>query len=103
MANSFSYKLTTENELFTFDFTNVLKTGELISSASCTAIVMSGTDSNPTAILFGAPIISGAQVSQRIYNGISEVTYRIEMTATTTFGNVYTAVGDLPVYDPSLI
>ena len=98
MANSFTYKITSENGLFTFNYSQVLDPAETISSATCTAITMNGTDTNPSAILSGNPIISGANVSQRIINGVDENTYRLEMVATTSYGNIYTAVGDLPVY-----
>ena len=101
MANSFTYKITTENELFTFNYSQVLGPAETISSATCTAITMNGTDTNPSAILSGSPTISGANVSQRVINGVDENTYRLEMVATTSYGNVYTAVGDLPVYTAS--
>jgi hypothetical protein len=105
MANSFTYKITGENELFTFNYSQVLDPAETISSASCVAITMNGTDTNPSAILSGSPVISGANVSQRVINGLNENTYRLEMTATTSYGNVYVAIGDLPVYtaDSNLI
>lgn len=103
MADAFSYKLTTENELFTFDFSQVLLSSETLSTATCTVIVMNGTDPSPSSILYGAAQISGAKASQRIYNGISDVTYRLIMTVTSSLGNTYTAVGDLPIYDPSLV
>ena len=105
MANSFTYKITSENELFTFNYSQVLDPAETISSATCTAITLNGIDPTPSAILSGTPVISGSNVSQRVYNGLNEVTYRLEMTATTSYGNVYTAIGDLPVYtaDSSLI
>lgn len=103
MADSFSYKLTTENELFGFDFSQVLDSGESISTASCSVIVMTGTDPNPSNILIGSAIITGTKANQRIANGISEVTYRLIMTITTSLGNTYTLVGDLPIYDGSII
>jgi hypothetical protein len=103
MADSFSYKLVSDNELFAFDFSQVLVTNETLVSAACSVIVMSGTDTNPTAILYGSPTVSGSVATQRIYSGVSEVTYRLVMTVTTSVGNIYTAVGDLPIYDPSLV
>ena len=103
MAESFSYKLVSDNELFAFDFSQVLATNETLVLATCSVIVMSGTDSNPSNILYGSPTISGSVATQRIYSGISEVTYRLIMTVTTNIGNIYTAVGDLPIYDPSLV
>lgn len=103
MANSFTYKLIGESELFSFDYSQVIQPAETISSAVCTVIVMNGTDSNPSSILSGNPVISGSKVSQRVLGGISEVTYRLEMQATTSYGNIITVVGDLPIYDPSLV
>ena len=103
MADAFSYKLTTESELFGFDFSQVLTPGELILTATSTAIVMNGTDPNPTAILIGSPGITGSKVNQRIAGGISEVTYRIIVTVTTSYSNTFSAVGDLPVYDGSIV
>jgi len=47
MSASFSYKITTENEQFTFDFSTVMSSGETISSATSNVEVMSGDDSNP--------------------------------------------------------
>jgi hypothetical protein len=100
MSASFSYKLTTENEQFTFDFTPVMGSTETISSATCTVEVKEGTDPTPSAIKSGSPSISGFKVAQRILGGLDGVTYRLEMTATTSLGNVYTIVGDLPVISP---
>lgn len=103
MANSFTYKVTNESEIFSFDYSLVLDPAETIDSASCAVIVMNGTDPNPTDILDGSPVISGGKVLQRVYQGISEVTYRLVMTANTSYSNVYDAIGDLPVYDASLV
>lgn len=103
MADAFSYKLTTESELFGFDFSQVLTSGETLSTAVCTVIVMNGIDPNPDAILVGAAAITNSKANQRIAGGISEVTYRLVMTVTTSYGNTYTAVGDLPVYSEDIV
>lgn len=100
MSASFTYKLTTENELFSFNYSPILATGETISTATCVVQVKDGSDSNPSAIMVGVPAISGAVVVQRITGGLSGVTYRLEMTVTTSLTNVYTLVGDLAVYTP---
>lgn len=103
MSSSFSYKLTTENEQFTFNYSQVLATGESIVSTNCVVEVKEGTDANPSAILPGGStsgVVNGAQVAIRVYNGLDGVIYRLEMTATTDLGNVYTIVGDLPVFSP---
>lgn len=100
MSGTFSYKLTTENELFTFDYSPILTSTETINSASCTVQVKDGTDANPNNIKVGSPAISGTKVVQRISGGLSGVTYRLEMTVNTSLTNVYTLVGDLAVYTP---
>ena len=98
--SAFSYKLTTESENFAFSYANILASTETIVSADLVVEVKDGSDSNPTAIVSGTPTINGAIVSQRILGGLDSVTYRLEMTATTSLGNVYTLVGDLPVLAP---
>jgi hypothetical protein len=100
MSGVFSYKITTENEQFTFDFSPIMASSETISSATSTVQVKEGSDSNPTAILVGSPIVSGQTVAQRISGGLDGVIYRIEVTATTSLTNVYTIVADLPVLAP---
>lgn len=97
MSQSFSYKLTTENEQFTFDFSNVLGSTETISSATVSLTVKEGVDPNPSAMILGGPAISGARVAQRLYGGLDQVTYRVAITITTSLTNVYTYVADLPV------
>jgi hypothetical protein len=103
MADAFTYKLTTDSELFGFDFSQVLSTGETLSTATCSVIVMNGTDPSPSAILAGSAVITGSKANQRVSGGVSEVTYRLLMTVTTSLGNTFTAVGDLPIYDGSLV
>jgi hypothetical protein len=103
MAEAFTYKLTTESELFSFDFSQVLAASETISTASCSVLVMDGTDANASAILSGSATVSGSKANQRVQNGVSEVTYRLVMTITTSASNTYTAVGDIPVYAPNLV
>ena len=100
MSSAFSYKVTTENEQFTFDFSTVMASSETISSAVCTVEVVSGTDPTPSTIKVGSPVISGQQVAQRISGGLDGVIYRLEMSATTSLTNVYTIIADLPVLAP---
>jgi len=64
---------------------------------------MNGTDANPSNIIVGSAVIVNQTASQRIANGVSEVTYRLEMTITTSQGNTYVGVGDLTVYDATLV
>lgn len=101
MANSFTYKITQENELFSFDYSPVLQPAETIVSATCNVLVIDSQDANPTAILSGLPVVSGPIVSQRVYQGLPEVIYRLEMLAVTSYGNTFACIGDIPVYNAS--
>jgi hypothetical protein len=103
MADTFSYKIPTESELFTFDFTQVLAPGETISTASCTILVMNGVDPNANDMLAGAPVIIDAASSQRVIAGLSEVSYRLIMTITTSQLNTYVGVGDFLVLNADLV
>jgi len=103
MAESFSYKITSESELFTFDFSQVLTPSETISTATCAIIVMNGTDPNANSMLYGSTIIVNKTASQRVNSGVSEVTYRLQMTITTSIGNTYVGLGDLSVYAANLV
>jgi len=99
--SQFSYKLTTESELFSFDFNPVLGTGETLLTATCTAVTQQGTDTNPSSVLSGTPVISLGKATQRVIGGLDENTYRLIMTVTTSSGNTFTATGDIPVYAPT--
>lgn len=98
MAESFSYKFTTEVKSLSFDFSQVLASGETISTATCTVVVIDGTDLTPSNILSGGTTIIGFKVYQQVQNGVAGVTYRLVATITTSVGNTLVALGDLPVY-----
>ena len=99
----FTYKLTTESELFSFDFNPVLEPGEALEDATCTSVTQQGTDPDPSAILDGTPIISYGKATQRVTGGIDNNIYRLIMTVSTSYGNIYTLTGDIPVYAPTSI
>ena len=101
--SQFSYKLVPESEVFSFDFNPVLQPSETLTSATCTAITAQGTDTNPSAILSGAPVFTLGKASQRVIGGVADNTYRLIMTCGTNQGNVYTCIGDIPVYSPTEI
>jgi hypothetical protein len=101
MAENFSYKFVAENKPLSFDFNPILTSGETLSTSSCSVIVLDGTDTNPSDLLDGGTSINAGKVYQQVQNGVAGVTYRLVVTATTSAGNVYVAIGDLPVYSPS--
>jgi hypothetical protein len=59
---------------------------------------MNGDDPTPNNIIVGAAVINNQTASQRIANGVNDVTYRLVMTITTSQGNTYVGVGDLNIY-----
>lgn len=99
--SQFTSKLTTESELFSFDFNPVLNTGETLTTATCTAVTIQGLDPNPSALLVGTPVISLGKATQRVVGGMNENIYRLIMTCATSEGNIYTCIGDIPVYSPT--
>lgn len=100
MAESFSYKFTTEVKSLSFDFSQVLASGETLSTAVCTVLVIDGIDPTPSGLLSGAASIVGSKIYQQVRNGTTGVTYRLVATVTTNAGNTLVALGDLPVYSP---
>lgn len=84
----FSSRSPAEKLVEHFDFTSDLASGETISSATVAAIVTSGSDVDPDAILSGAASIAGAVVSQKITAGSPGVIYGATCTATTSAGQI---------------
>jgi hypothetical protein len=103
MAEAFSYKFDTENKLLSFDFALELATGETISTATSSVIVIDGTDGSASSLLSGSPTISGTKAVQRVQGGVAGVTYRLIVTITTSLSNTLVAIGDLPVTNPQSV
>ena len=101
MAESFSYKFVAENKPLSFEFSEVLATGEALATASCSVIVLDGVDPSPSSLLYGSTYINGTKVYQRVQNGVAGVTYRLVVTVTVNSGSTLVALGDLPVYSPT--
>ena len=49
MAEAFSYKFVTEIKPLSFDFSQVLASGETLSTSTCSVHVIDGVDANPSA------------------------------------------------------
>ena len=71
-----------------FDFASNLQLGETLLTAEVTASVYSGTDINPSAIIYGNETIVGGRVLQRISVGTVGVTYGIMCRVTTSEGQI---------------
>jgi hypothetical protein len=101
-VTDFSNKRSTETEIFTVDFTNLVTPGQTISSATWSITVKSpGIDANASTMLSGSVVIVGMQVSTKISGGVAGVTYFPICTATTSDGEVLVlpdvGQGSLPI------
>jgi len=93
----FDAKTASATAAVSFDFASEYASGETCSSASVTATVYSGTDSAPSAILSGSPVLSTTSVTQTLVGGVSGVTYLLTATATSSAGRVRSMAGYLSV------
>jgi hypothetical protein len=73
------------------DFRDVLATGETITSETVTVSVITGTDPNPSAMLYGGIDLDDAAtvIEQRIEQGVVGCIYDIVFTVGTSLGNTY--------------
>ena len=66
------------------DFISLLQQGETVNSATASARVYSGIDGNPSALITGAPSVSGTIVNIQVSPLIIGVTYEIRIVASTS-------------------
>ena len=96
-------KTSGETNQVLFDFLSQLVNGDTVSSATATATVWSGTDTNPGAVIGGTPTVSGtSQVYVKLTGGVNGNVYLITVTAATAQGNApviqtYLAVNNIPL------
>ena len=86
-----------ETEIFTFDFTAALGTGESIITAAVACTVVSGVDAGAAAMVDGAAQIDGTLVVQKIQAGISGNRYTLIATVTTSAGQTLMLAGGLSI------
>jgi hypothetical protein len=84
-------KAESESYLANFDWTDVVATGETVSSATVTAV--------PTTLTIGSPGLSDAIVQVRLSGGTGDDVYELKCVAVTSLGNTLTGVGLLIVED----
>jgi len=81
----------------TFDFAPALADGATVTPQAVTVEVYRGTDANPAALLYGAPIASGASVAQWISGGLDGVRYKLRCRARASSGQVLVLAAKLSV------
>lgn len=67
-----------EEITITFDYSAA---GDSVSDPDVSVRLIKGIDPNPSAILSGAPVISGAYVLQKVIGGISGCDYQLRCLA----------------------
>lgn len=88
-------KQPSEKRQFSFDFSNVMATGETISSIDETVSEkMNGATSD---LVITLPAISGQTTTLWIAGGTNNTRYRVEMEVTTSAGQIIRADGILSV------
>jgi hypothetical protein len=93
----FSIKLPGDAEIFTFDYTADLASGETITGAAWSVQVVSGTDAGAASMVSGSASVNGAKVSQMIVGGVAGVYYRLLCAATTSLGQTITKYAHVKV------
>ena len=86
-----------ETRTVTFDLTSELTIGETISSASVSALVWSGTDSTPSALISGSASPATPFVNQKVSGGVAGTVYSLVCSALTSLGNVVVQTAFLAV------
>jgi len=82
----FSPTSSNDSQIYGFDFSVALASGDGINSATFSLLPVVGTDPNPEGHLVGSPHINGLVVSQTIANLLSGVSYCVVCTITTLSG-----------------
>ena len=85
-----------------FDFANQYIAGETVSSGSVTAVVYSGVDATPSAVLSGAGVASGTKFTQKVAGGVEGVAYLLTCTTTSSTGKVRSLEGFLVIVPPGV-
>lgn len=83
-----------------FNFLDQLEFGETITGAAMSAVVSSGTDASPSAILDGLPTVATPTVTQSITAGVVGVIYIVVCTVTGSNSHVYTQEVRIAVITP---
>ena len=73
-----------EVEVYTFDFTALLATGETISSTTWTIAELNNVDVSASSRLLGSASYTNTTTSQRVGNCVAGANYRLTATVVTT-------------------
>jgi len=90
-----------EADYLTVDYTDMLDTGETLSSSTVTCEVFSGEDATPSSRLSGSPEISSSRVRQLFEPSEAYVGYLVTFTTVTSTGRTLVIAGKLAVVKES--
>lgn len=90
-------KFVNETISIVFDFSDLLQSGEIVSSCTILVSLFTGTDSDPSNILYQLPIITGTKVDQKIRLGVPGVIYEIGFLAIGSLGSHVEKVTNLAI------
>ena len=94
---TFTPKDPAEALFYGIDFSNLLGSGETITSATASMRVVSGTDAAPSAMLSGSPVVNGGIVSHKLTGGVAGVVYLLGLTIYTSAGQTIIEAAPLTV------
>lgn len=97
MTTTFSPKDPSEAIYYGIDFSALLGTGEMVSSATASIRVTAGVDASAAAMLSGSPTLSGGVVSQKLINGVAGCTYLFSISVVTSTGQTFVEAAPLTV------
>jgi hypothetical protein len=94
----FNNKPQDDTRLVTVDFVGRIPPGDYITSVSTWIEMADGVDFTPQALLKGAPVFDGTEVSQMITAGIIGNIYRLSFIANTARGQSLQLSGFIVVH-----
>jgi len=81
-----------ESRLYTFDFSQLMLTGETVAT-------IDSFTATPSGLTLGTAVASGQRVQNRISAGVTNTQYKITVVVTTSLGNVLEGEANLFVRD----
>lgn len=86
----------TEIDFLIFDYTDILESGETVSSATVSVSDLEKLDATPSTIKSGSPTVSSPLITQTITGGVEGAMYLITCLATLSSGRKIALAGRLP-------
>lgn len=82
-------------DVLEFDF-GIYSAGQSAASVAVSVDLMRGAHATPASVLFGAPVISGSKVYQRVHEAVNGAIYKVRARAEFADGRAQVLAGILP-------